>query len=72
MCFVISFFPATFWAVIGYFVFFSSTRAEGAVKTLGQMLAIWVFVIVGFILIGGAYLTISGMCPLGDLMNCPG
>lgn len=72
MCFFMSFLPATFWAVIGYFVLFSSTKAEGAVKTLGQALAIWVFVIVGFILTGGAYLTISDTCPIGELMKCLG
>jgi len=29
MCFIFSFVPATFWAIIGYFVLFSSTKAEG-------------------------------------------
>ena len=72
MCIFISFFPATFWAVIGYFVLFSSTKAEGRVKTLGQVLAIWVFVIVGFILTAGVYITMSGMCSLDALMQCSG
>ncbi len=72
MCFLISFGPATFWAVIGYFVLFSSTKAEGAVKTFGQVLATWVFVIVGFILIGGAYITLADMCPIPELLKCSG
>jgi len=72
MCFFLSFAPATFWAVIGYFVFFSSTKAEGALKTFGQALAIWVFVLVGFILIGGAYITVADMCPIPELLKCTG
>jgi len=42
---IFSFVPATFWAIVGYFVLFSSSRADGRVKTLGQALAAWVFVI---------------------------
>ena len=72
MCFFVSFFPATFWAIIGYFVLFSSTKAEGRVATLGRFLAIWVFVIVGMILIAGAYLSITEMCPIRELMKCDG
>ena len=64
MCFFISFAPATFWAIAGYFVLFSSTRAEGRVKTLGQALAIWTFVLAVWIPIAAAYVTIAGMCPI--------
>ena len=62
MCFFISFMPATFWAILGYFILFSSTRAEGAVRTIGQALAIWAFVIAGFIVLAGAYVTLAGWC----------
>ena len=72
MCFFMSFMPATFWAVIGYFILFSSTKAEGAVKTFGQVLAIWVFVIVACILMAGAYITIADMCPIPELLKCSG
>ncbi len=72
MCFFISFFPATFWAVVGYFILFSSTKAEGRVKTLGQVLAIWAFIIAGFILLGGAYVTMAGWCSMDTLMQCAG
>jgi hypothetical protein len=72
MCFFFSFLPATVWAVIGYFILFSSTKAEGGVKTLGQWLAIWAFVISGFILIAGAYITMAGLCPLEALMQGSG
>ena len=43
MCFFLSFIPATAWVVIGYFVLFSSTKAEGGVQKQGQILAIWIF-----------------------------
>lgn len=62
MCLFFSFMPATCWAVIGYFILFSSTRAEGGVRTLGQVLAVWAFVIAGFIVLAGAYVTFTGMC----------
>lgn len=72
MCFFISFLPATFWAVIGYFILFSSTKVEGRVQTLGQALAIWAFIISGFILLGGAYVTMTGWCSMDVLMRCAG
>ena len=62
--------PATFWAIVGYFILFSSTKAEGAVKTLGQVLAVWAFMIAGFILLAGAYVTITGMCSMDVMMEC--
>ena len=40
MCFFVSFFPATIWTIIGYFVLFSSTKAEGRIRSFGQVLAI--------------------------------
>ena len=70
MCFFISFFPATFWVVVGYFVLFSSTKADGFVKALGRGLAIWVFVLAGIILCTGAYITVADMCPIHELMKC--
>jgi hypothetical protein len=69
MCFVISLIPATFWAIVGYFILFSSTRAKGTVQTLGRVLAVWTFIIAGFILLGGAYVTLSGMCSIDGLCS---
>ncbi len=63
MCFLISFLSATFWVVIGYFVLFSSSKAEGGIRTFGRVLAIWIFVIAAFFLIAGAYATLAGLCP---------
>jgi hypothetical protein len=69
MCFFFSFVPATFWAVVGYFVLFSSRKAEGNVKTLGQVLAVWTFVLAVIIPIVGAYVTIAGLCPIDSILN---
>ncbi len=69
MCFLISFGPATFWAVVGYFVLFSSTRAEGGIRKFGRILAIWIFIIAAFIPLMGAYVTLSGLCPIGDILE---
>lgn len=70
MCFFFSFMPATFWAIVGYFVLFSSTKAEGGVRILGQVLAAWTFVIAGFILLAGAYVTTTGLCSMDVMMQC--
>jgi len=69
MCFFISFLPTTIWAVIGYFVMLSSTRAEGKVHTLGQWLAIWIFFIAIFIPLAAAYITLAEFCPLDAMMQ---
>ena len=69
MCFFFSFVPATFWAIVGYFVLFSSRKAEGNVKTLGQVLAVWTFVLAVMIPIIGAYVTIAGMCPIDAMLK---
>ena len=70
MCFFFSFMPATFWIVIGYFVLFSSTKADGSVMTFGRGLAIWAFIVAGLIVVAGAYITLSGMCSLDAFVNC--
>ena len=69
MCFFISFVPATFWLVVGYFILFSSTRAEGGVKTFGKVLAVWTFIIAALIPLVGAYVTIADLCPLETIVE---
>ena len=64
MCFFFSFIPATIWVVVGYFVLFSSTKTQGSMQTFGRILAIWVFVIAAFFPLMGAYVTLSGFCPI--------
>ncbi len=68
MCFFFSLIPATFWAIFAYLVLFVSTKTEGTVKTIGQGLAIWVFIIVIFIPIGGAYVTLADLCPVEEII----
>lgn len=69
MCFFFSFLPATFWAVVGYFVLFSSAKADGGIRTFGRILAFWIFVIAAFIPIAGAYVTFAGLCPIADMLK---
>lgn len=68
MCFFFSFFPATIWLIIGYFVLFSSTKTEGGIQKFGRLLSIWVFVIAALIPLMGLYVTISGFCPITEIM----
>ena len=72
MCFFFSFMPATFWAVLGYFILFLSTRTEGAGQTIGWALAIWAFLIAGFILLAGAYMTLAGWCSADGFCSMSG
>ena len=69
MCFFVSFIPATFWLVVGYFVLFSSTRVEGGIKTFGRVLAIWIFLIAALVPVAGAYVTLADLCPIEALMD---
>jgi hypothetical protein len=69
MCFFFSLVPATVFTVIGYFVLFSSTKAEGNVRKFGQILAIWIFIIAMFPIIMGAYVTLSGLCPIEAMLE---
>ena len=70
MCFFISLLPATFWAILGYLVLFSSSRAEGSIKTFGQLLGVWALVISVFILLGGAYISTTGLCSMEMMSQC--
>lgn len=69
MCFLISLVPATFWVTIGYFVLFTSSKAEGGVSTFGRILAIWIFVIALFPMLAGAYVSLSGLCPIEHMIE---
>ncbi len=68
MCFIFTLIPATMFTILGYFVLFSSTKTEGPVRKFGQILSIWIFIIALFPLIMGAYVTLSGLCPISALM----
>jgi hypothetical protein len=69
MCFFISFIPATFWVIVGYFVLFSSSKTNGGMRIFGHALAIWIFVIAAAIVVAAAYVTVAGLCPIGDMLR---
>lgn len=69
MYFLLSLIPATLSVVLGYFVLFSSTKTQGAVKTLGQILAIWIFILATVSPMAGAYATYAGLPPIGAMMR---
>ncbi len=69
MCFFMSLIPATIIVAIGYFVLFSSGKAEGGIRRFGQVLAIWIFVVALFPLIGGTFVTLTDQCPIAAAME---
>jgi hypothetical protein len=69
MCFLFSLIPATFWVVVGFFVLFASTRAEGTQHKFGRVLGVWVLIVALFFPICGAYVTLSGKCPIEKMMQ---
>ncbi|MDH3231019.1 MAG: hypothetical protein OEN55_14615 [Alphaproteobacteria bacterium] len=69
MCFFFSLIPATVLVVIGYFVLYTSARADGRIGAFGRVLAIWVFVIAMVPPMAGAYVTLSGICPITQLVQ---
>ncbi len=69
MCFFFSLIPATVWAVIGFLVLFASTKAEGGLRKFGQVLAVWSFVIAALFPLGGAFVTLAGLCPMAAMME---
>jgi hypothetical protein len=68
MFFFFSLIPASLIVVVGYFVLFSSTKVDGGVKTFGQILAAWLFVLAALLPLAGAYATYAGFSP-GESMR---
>lgn len=64
MCFICSFIPATIFTVIGFFVLLVANKAGGTMRKFGRILAIWVFFVALMFPVGGAYMTLSGKCPI--------
>lgn len=69
MLFFISLIPATIFLIIGYFVLFSSTRAEGGVKRFGNILATWMFVLAGGVVVGGLAAPALDINPIGGMVQ---
>jgi len=69
MCFFFSFLPATAWLVIGFFILFAATRADGGLRTFGRALGVWALLIALMFPAMGAYITLSGACPMEAMME---
>ncbi len=67
MCFIISLFPATVWTMFGFCVLYLSAKATGRLQQFGRILAVWIFFLAFLMPVCGAYLTISGRCPLSKV-----
>jgi hypothetical protein len=70
MLFLFSLMPATALVVLGYFVLFSSTRAEATTKRFGQFLATWLFFLAGVVLLASLIAPSMGLRgPMGGMMG---
>lgn len=69
MYFFLSLIPATLALVLGYFILFSSTKTQGAMKTLGRILAVWVLAASVLLPMAGGYATYAGLPSLGAMMQ---
>ena len=69
MYFFFSLIPATLAVVVGYFILFSSTKAQGGVKILGQILAVWVLILAALLPLAGAYATYAGAPSIAEMMR---
>ena len=47
--------PVTLLVVLGYFVLFAASKAEGSARAFGKYLSIWVFVLAGLLLLAAAF-----------------
>lgn len=61
MIFLLSLLPATILAVIGYFVLFASTRAEGGLNRFGKYLGGWLVLLAGASALGGLLASTLGI-----------
>lgn len=69
MCFLFSLIPATFWVTISYFILYSSSKTDGAIRKFGQILAVWILIVAIFFPLCGAYVSISGKCPINKIIQ---
>ena len=68
MYFFVSLIPATLAVVVGYFILFSSSKAQGGVQTFGRILAVWVLVLAALFPLAGAYATYAGLPSMVEMM----
>lgn len=68
MIFLISLIPTTALVVVGYFLVYTSTRAEGGLKRFGKYLGVWVFFLAGITILGGLLASTFGIqTPMGGM-----
>ncbi len=67
--FFFSLMPATFLVTLGFFVVFAAAKAEDGIRTFGRVLAIWIFIVALVPPSAGAYVTISGLCPIESVLQ---
>lgn len=71
MCFFVSLFPATWFLIVAFFVFFAAGKTGGRLQTFGNVLGVWLLILAAFFPICGAYVTASGQCPIDQMMEVP-
>ncbi len=59
---------ATILAVVGFFVLFAASRAEGLVKRIGNILGAWLYILAALALIGWIVVAAMGGAMLGHHM----
>ena len=59
--------PATLWVVLGFFVLYTSSKAEGQLQAFGRILAMVVFVIGASFQLLGAYATFTGFAGMESM-----
>lgn len=69
MCFLFGVMPTTIWAVVGYIVLFSSTKAQGGIRTFGQIPAIWLLIFAAVFPMAGAYAVLAGLWPIDAILD---
>ena len=69
MCLIFSLFPATLIVLVGFVVLYLSKKSGGGLRIFGIILAIWLFFIAAWFPIGGAYMQLSGNCPMMRMME---
>ena len=69
MCFFFSLMPATMLTTLAYFVWFAAGQAQANRRRLGNYLAVWILVIALGIVACGAYVTLTGLCPMERMLS---
>lgn len=69
MYLVFSLIPTTLWIVLGYFILFTSSKAQGQLQTFGRVLAAVMFFIGALFPVLGVYATFAGFSPLSAMQS---